>query len=242
MKTKVTIFIQALCCLLAMSSCEKDNFDGPNAQFYGSMRDAKTNELVETDLQNGSVIEAFELGYQNPVSQKWVIKSNGEFRNNLVFANKYDIYLRNCNFFPQEFKDFEIKPGKNQCDFIVEPYIRVKNAQITYDKDNKKVIANFSLEAGREEVKVKNVRLYAFSDMYVGEAVKFDVKSSVDRMENINQLINPSIIYTLTIDLEKNNDLFKIGRNYFFRIGAIANVAGVGTIKHNYAPYVMITL
>lgn len=225
-----------------LTSCMKDNFEGPNASFFGAIIDEKTNEYVETDLQNGSTIEAYELGYEDPVAQKWVIKNNGEFRNNLVFANDYDLYLRNGNFYPQEFKSFKIKKGENEHNFIVKPYLRILDESITYDKTAKKIIAKFKLEGGNGDEKVKNVRLYAFSDMHVGEAVKFDVKNSSDKIEGINTVVDPSYQYELSIDLDKNPSLFKSGRNYFFRIGALANIDNVGTIRHNYAPYVKITL
>jgi hypothetical protein len=49
-------------------------------------------------------------------------------------------------------------------------------------------------------------------------------------------------LITLTIDLAANANLFPAGRDYFFRVGALADLAGVGTIRHNYAPIVKITL
>lgn len=240
MKTKIIFLIQSLFCLLLLSSCEKDNLAGPDAQFYGSIRDIKTYELVETDLLNGATIEAYELGYENPSAQIWVIKNNGEFRNNLVFSNKYDLYLRNANFYPLEFKSFEIKPGDNEYNFEVEPYIRIKSPTITHNQN--RIVATFSLEGGRDNTIVKSIRLYAFSDMHVGEAIKFDIQSSSDKKENINEIITPSKQYELSIELEKNSNLFKAGRSYYFRIGAMASINDVGTIRHNYAPIVKISL
>ena len=79
---------------MVFTSCQKDNFAGPNAVFYGAVKDSVGNGLVEQDLQSGSVIEAWELGFATPVAQSWLIKNNGEFRNNLVFANKYEIKKR----------------------------------------------------------------------------------------------------------------------------------------------------
>lgn len=236
-----TIFIKSLIVLLSLSSCMKDNFEGPNASFYGAIIDKKTNEYVETDLQNGSKIEAYELGYEDPVAQTWVIKNSGEFRNNLVFANDYDLYLRNCNFYPQEYKSYKIKPGNNECFFYVTPFIRILNPNIVYDKNNSKIVATFNLEGGEGTEKVQNIRLYAFSDMHVGEAVKFDVKESNDRAD-INKVVDSSVNYELSIDLDKNTSLFKKGRDYYFRIGALADVDGVGTIRHNYATCVKITI
>lgn len=236
------LFLTLFVSTFLLTSCMKDNFDGPNASFFGAIVDEKTNEYVETDLLNGSTIEAYELGYDDPVAQIWVIKNNGEFRNNLVFANDYDLFLRNGNFYAQEFKSFKINPGENMHNFIVKPYLRILDESITYDKAAKKIVAKFKLEGGNGDEKVKNVRLYAFSDMYVGEAIKFDVKNSSDRIEGINKVVDPAYEYELTIDLDKNTSLFKNGRDYFFRIGALANIDNVGTIRHNYAPYVKITL
>lgn len=225
-----------------LASCEIDNFDRPDAEFFGAIKDSVGGTLVETELINGSVIQAYELGYPTQVAQNWVIKNNGEFRNNLVFPGKYDIFFRNGNFFPYTISGLEIKPGQNQRDFLVVPYLRIKNSSITHDKAANKIVATFTLEAGKPNVKAKAVRLYAFSDIYVGEYVKFNTAGT-----GFTQSFNPSKVidtstYTLSIDLAANTNFFKAGRNYYFRIGALADVAGVGTIRHNYAPNVKITL
>ena len=60
-------------------------------------------------------------------------------------------------------------------------------------------------------------------------------------MININEIIDPSKQYELSINLEKNTNLFKAGRSYYFRIGAIASLDDVGTVRHNYAPAVKIS-
>lgn len=228
--------------VVLFASCEIDNFEAPDAQFFGAIRDSSGNGLVETELINGSVIQAYELGYPTQVAQNWVIKNNGEFRNNLVFAGKYDLYLRNSNFFPYTVMGYEIKPGENQKDFQVVPYIRIKNVQITRDQASNKINATFTLEAGKPSVKVKAIRLYAFTDIYVGENVKFNTTGT-----GFTQSFSPSKVidastYTLSIDLTANAALFKTSRNYYFRVGALADVAGVGTIRHNFAPYVKIAL
>lgn len=239
MKKSLLILLQSI---IMFSSCVKDNFDGPNARFFGSIRDKVTGDLVETDLINGSTIDAYELGFDDPISQKWVIMEDGNFRNNLVFANDYDLFLRNGNFYPVEERSFKIKAGDNEHHFQVIPFIRVVNSSIQHDKSGQKIVAKFNLQAGKDEVIVKNVRLYAFSDMHVGDPVKFDVKYSADRKENINKQIDSNEQYELSIDLAKNASIFKPDRDYFFRIGALASVKNVGTIRHNYAHYVKISL
>lgn len=228
--------------LFILDSCEIDNYDGPDASFFGSIKDSQTGELIGTDIENGSSIKVYELGFETSTAQTWYIKNTGEFNNDLVFSARYDFEFSNGNFYPFKVSDFEVKPGKNQHDFEVTPYIRIKNVNITHDAGNKKVIATFSLEAGKPEVKLSEIRLFVFTDIWVGNNVKFDVKGS-----NFSHKFTPVATidganYTLSIDLNENSDLFKYNRNYYFRVGALASISGVGTVRHNYAPFVVIAL
>ncbi len=248
MKTKklITITIKiSVIILVFLSSCglDPDSFQ-PTATISGAIRDSLDSRLVEQDLQNGSAIEALEKGYTAPYF--WAIKNNGEYRNNFAFPNTYMIRFANCNFFPYTMNDVEIKTGDNVIDFKVVPYIRVKEPKIVYDATTKMVTATFKLEPGKPVVKVKSVQLFAFSDIHVGAPIKFAIAGGGD-MLNINAAINPATTYTLTIDVSKNlaplvQYRFYTGGEYFFRIGALGDVANVGTIRHNYAPYVKIKI
>ena len=241
MKKAFLLIIYALGLTTMFSSCEKDNMPGPNAIVYGTIKDKVTGKPVETELINGSSIEAFELGYPTQVLQRWLIKNDGQYRNNLVFAANYDFQLRNNNFFPISLLNYSIKPGENQLDFTVDPYLRVNNCKIVHDPTGKKVTATFNLEAGGPNVRVRAVRLYAFSDIYVGEATKFGITGASVISYAPSKTVDNGLI-TLTIDLAASANLFPAGRDYFFRVGALADLAGVGTIRHNYAPNVKITL
>jgi hypothetical protein len=232
-----------------LGSCEIDNYPNPNAQFYGAIRDSIGGGLVEQDIQSGSTIGAYEQGYATPTLQTWVIKQNGEFRNNLVYANTYDFDFQSCNFFPKKIKGVVINSGENKYDFTVVPYIRIKNPQIKYDAATKKITATFSLEGGKPSVKVAKVSLYAFTDMYVGEYVKKTLTATATdiptkTLSGADQTINSATVYTLSIDLSQtaNATVFSIHRNYYFRIGAMAIQTGVGTIRTNYVPYVVVPL
>ena len=68
-------------------------------------------------------------------------------------------------------KDFVVKSGDNVYDFKVIPYIRVKSPKV--EKNGNVITATFSLEAGKQEVKLKEIQLFAFSDMWVGNNVIF---------------------------------------------------------------------
>lgn len=236
------------CLIFVLSACEIDNYDGPNASFSGSIKDVATGDLVGTDLQNGSTIRAYELGWPTRSAQTWVIAPTGEFQNTMVFSANYDLEFINGNFYPFTLENFEIKKGKNQHDFEVTPYLRLRDVSITHNTANKTIVATFKLQPGKPEVKVSAIRLYAFTDVYVGEQVKFDTKKAVQEDPDFRvnfspaKVIDESETYTLIIDLGANANLFNYSRNYYFRIGALANVSGVGTIRHNYSQLVMIPL
>lgn len=226
-------------------SCEIDNYPMPDATFYGAIRDVEGGGLVEQDLQNGSRIGVYEQGYETPELRNWYIMNSGEFRNNLVFAGTYDVIFQSCNFFPFEVPDFVIKPGENQHDFIVTPYIRIKNLSMTHDAGANQIIATFNLEGGQNTVKVRQINLYAFTDIYVGQYIRFGLSAGNGQpSQSFSPAadIDPATQYTLTIDLAANRQHFGVSRNYYFRVGAMADQAGVGTIRANYAPHVRIAL
>lgn len=233
------ILLLLSCAAFLFAGCQVDNYDAPDAQVYGSFLDEKTGELVGTDIENGNSIIVVEQGFENPSNQYWNIKNTGEYRNNFVFSAMYDIKFENCNFYPFSQNDVKIKKGENKLDFTVTPYIRVVNPSIV--KENGKIVAKFRLEAGKSEVRLNSVQLFAFSDMWVGNSVKYSLSGGTDKQSFENIAINSSTEYTLTIDLAENKNSFKYtGKNYYFRIGALASVSGVGTVRHNYSPLVAI--
>ena len=84
--------------------------------------------------------------------------------------------------------------------------------------------------------------MFALSDMWVGNIVKFGLTGDTDKIDFSTPIdIDPSETYTLTIDVAANQSSFKYtGKNYYFRIGAKASISNVGTIRHNYSPLVSI--
>ena len=237
------VLLAAASVLFLLTSCKLDNYDGPNAKVHGRILDEKTGELVGTDIQQGSQLMVYEQGYAaaetHSNGQTWVIKNTGEYRNDLVFAARYEVIFQNGNFYG--FSDFmDVKKGDNEIDWKVTPYLRVKDCTIT--KSGNTVTAKFKLEGGKGNEKVNEIRLFAFSDMWVGNYVKFEIKGETDKA-NPNEVVDPSKEYTLTIDtaFDDNKSFFKYtGKNYYFRVGAKAEVPGAGMIRHNYSELVTI--
>ena len=124
------ILLMISCCLFALTSCEIDNYESPNASIHGSIIDEKTGELVGMDVQDGGELKVVELGFANPQTQSWKIMNTGEYRNNLVFAATYDIRMENNNCYAFKQEGVVVKKGDNTLDFKVTPYIRIKNPRI----------------------------------------------------------------------------------------------------------------
>lgn len=125
----------------------------PNAQIYGEVRDSKTGALIQQDI-NGTKIMYEELGFENPDRQQMIFKVSGEYRNNLMFAAKYDIYFEESNFvIPDRLEGYEIKRGENRLDFEVQPYIRISNASIR--KEGSEIRGDFYRDAHRGQQRAR---------------------------------------------------------------------------------------
>jgi hypothetical protein len=215
-----------------ITSCqlnEIDNYGQPNAGLTGRLIDEATGELVQQDIIRGSVIELKEHGYEIVTPQYLIIRNNGNYSNTRLFANTYTVQPVRGNFKVVDAQDVKIK-GQTKLDFMVTPYIRVKDAQIV--KEGNMIKATFRLE----QTSVNNVLkigLYAHQDPNVGEPMH------VARKEvSVNAVADPNQVYTVELDMFSDADLQE-GQNVFFRIGALIDVPEA---KFNYAQAVRITL
>lgn len=236
---KNTYILTLLLLVLSLASCSIDNYDAPDAQVEGSLIDEKTGELVGQDIQECG-LTVVEQGFENPENQGWRIKNTGEYENNMIFAATYNMRYENGNCFPFSEDNVVLKRGGNTKDFKVTPFIRILNPSVTRQGD--KIVAKFSVEGGKPGVKLSELQLFAFSDMWVGHSIRFNLTSGTDHQSFSPSVdIDSSKQYTLEIDLGKDKSSFKYtGKNYYFRIGALADVSGVGTVRFNYGPLVQI--
>lgn len=244
---KKILYLFVLSCFISLFtvSCEIDNYDGPNATITGRFLDGSDGEVVGTDITNGNSIGVYEQGWPTEAKQTWNVDNSGVYTNNLVFAANYRVEFTNCNFYPFIVNDFVVNKGENTYDFTVTPYLRIVNPVITFDATTNIVKATFSLAAGGTDVKLNEIRLFAFTDKWVGNYVKFaitNVSCYKKAPANISATVNPATQFELTIDVAANPTLFKNTRDYFFRIGALGTVPNVGTVRHNYSPLVTLNI
>jgi hypothetical protein len=121
--------------------------------------------------------------------------------------------------------------GETKLDFVVTPYIRVKEANIS--KVGTKVIATFKLEQNVLNP-IRKISLYAHSDSRLGDGMRLAVSE-----KTINVVAVPNNVYTIEMDLPSNSSTLKPGLDYYFRVGALINVPEA---KPNYAPAVKLVI
>lgn len=242
MNNRIILLLSIVFCFF--TACEIDNYEEPNAEVHGYFYDAKDGQtLVGTDILDGNSIGVYEQGFSSESRQTWYIDNTGEYLNKRVFAATYRIEFLNTNFYPYEGEEmWTVRKGKNERDFLVTPFIRVKDATITYDAAANQIIAKCKLEAGGDDVTLNQVRLYAFTDKWVGNRINSGIQGTAV-INAGGETIDPTKEYTLVIDRAAHMDFFKYSRNYYFRIGARAQgPSQYGTIRHNYSPLVVISI
>ena len=76
---KILLFVS--CFLFALTSCEIDNYEGPDASIHGSILDEQTGELVGSDMENGNAIKVREHGFTNATdAADYLVKRGVPFR------------------------------------------------------------------------------------------------------------------------------------------------------------------
>lgn len=223
------VSISILC--LPFFSCDKDNLDGPDAIFYGEIRDRKTGELLEQEIINGSKIYYIEQGWPNPQVQEMVIKKDGTFRNNMMFSGEYKVILTRGNYVSQDTIEMRIGKGNNFKVFEVVPYVRIIEPEIK--KEGNEIVARFRLEqvAGSKMFKVG---LFGHSHIDVSNALH-----TVQNVHEINDFVSETQEFKLSFNLDTYKDQLVPGKSYYFRIGALSHGAET---KFNYCTAVKIDI
>ena len=227
---KIKLYISLLISLFVVASCELDNYDTPNAKIYGGIYDNVTGELVPQDIISGSRIEYIELGYEVPTTQYLIFKSDGSYRNDLMFSGKYAIGPGTAGNFVAPAKDtIDLASGETKLDFTVQPFVRIKNCTIT--KIGTEIVATFTIEQTTTD-KVRYINLFASREPTLGGSF-----SQVSKRSEIDVVTVPTTVYTLKIDLPTNTSLLIPGKPFYFRVGAQSRASGA---KYNYAPEIVL--
>ncbi len=140
---KATIFI-LIAEILLLFSCEIDNYDAPDMTIEGKVVDQVTGENLYTQQPNGIKVRLLEEGFSNPIPFDFWAMSDGTFRNTKVFASKYKALVLEGPFEDSSVEqvDVNLTSGNQTFEFRVEPYVRLKNVNITVTGNTVKATYN----------------------------------------------------------------------------------------------------
>lgn len=221
MKNKIIVYVNILLGL-CLGSCELDNYNSPDAQFFGSVIDDDTNEPIQQDLIEGSRIDFVEIGFENPNTRQIRFHSDGMFCENNLFSGTYEVQALRGNFFATEKTTIDIK-GKTEHHFRTLPYIRIRNVDVTFDEIKGKVSTTFMLDQVSGNA-VASVHLIADRNPNVSNSMRSAMVSQA-----VNAVVGPERTFLLELSTEN----LVSGKDYYFRVAAL--ISGIGEAKHNYS-------
>ena len=137
-------FLTVIACLSLMYSCEKDNYDAPDAEIQGRILDQNGKPLQTEQGASNMRIEMEELSWQHgdeniSVTPTYLnVKQDGSFINSKIFQGEYKMTPVEGPFFPYDeggdtltingsvTKDFTVIPYLN-VEWVTEPYLDESN-------------------------------------------------------------------------------------------------------------------
>lgn len=240
---KIKYIVAGIGAALLLSSCELDNFEGPDARVYGAVIDAETEETVQQEIGtsgDAACVQVIEYGYAIRKVQQWKLMLSGEYRNNLVFSGTYDVVMNNGNFVKLDtLKAYRFHKGDNKLNFRVIPNIRIREASVKKEADA--VVASFKLQYGHSVGKAAKIALFVQADQNPCNSfnlARVEANIEADDVDFANNARNAAKTYTLTLNLNSDEGKkLKAGQKYFFRIGALPKDLGEGIQpRYNYSP------
>lgn len=231
--------------LLGLSSCSMfkyDVLDGPNAQINGRLLDIQTGEKIGVETYNGTSAPGYlvviEQGWDDEQEQNWMVRFDGMYTNNLIFASDYVFSAKRLPCYEPENTAFTAKPGMNRMDISLLPFCRILNPVIRYDASAKKIVATFSVEPTdpSKANQITNVALCGNTQLFVGCNSQNLVQSDGNKKNPAARKkdVTPGETITLEVDatLPENAELFRYKQDRYFRIAAMAS--GNGYNSNNY--------
>ncbi|WP_300704854.1 DUF3823 domain-containing protein [Bacteroides sp.] len=224
---KIFNVILATVFVLGFSSCEKDNYDAPDAGVYGQVVDHNGKPL-QTAMGKGSMkIQITEMSYTGNdesvvvTPQELNLKQDGSYSNSKLFAGTYRMIPLEGAFYPYntEGETVELKNGKMaERNFAVTPYLEVEWVTEPYlTPDNLlKCVVRFKRIAkeGTAMPDVNNIQLYISHTQYCG--TESDGNYTPSSMKIVNTDEGKSIELTSKM-------AFKYSNTYWVRVGACCN-------------------
>jgi len=228
---KILYFLCMAFFVLSISSCEKDNYEGPNAAIQGQILDPSGLPLQFDQGQGSMKIKMEELtwiteqGGQAITPTYLAVKQDGSYVNSKIFAGKYVMTPIEGAFYPYNIagdtvdisgsitKSFTVTPYQN-VEWVTEPFINEEGYIQATIKYTSNIVDGLTAPAPFK------YRLFISPTQYAGAAT-FDALLTNDE---VNVTANPITILSKAKVVYPN-------RTYYVRGGVNSNDAFK---KYNY--------
>ena len=239
MKRNFIYMVLSLLLFVGFTSCESDNYDGPEETFRGAFIDKGTKEPFQTAIGNTGIrIRMMEYSWSdNPQPYDFNCMMDGTFNNTKIFAGNYGIIPEGA-FVPLEEEIMDIK-GTVEKTFEVEPLLRLEwigTPQVNADgtADIKVKITRGTTNPDYQQP-IEEAWLFVSETSYVGD-FSFSNRFST-------QLVGAAVsdILDQEISIRTKGQFPEYSRKYFLRVGARTTKKFSGVNRYNYTTIKEIT-
>ncbi|MDR1557626.1 MAG: DUF3823 domain-containing protein [Tannerellaceae bacterium] len=239
---KKILYLMIGTALMCLASCmEIDNWDAPDARFYGRVIDSYTGENLLSS-QNDWSIRIWERTWTEgePNYQSLSVKQDGSYNNTKLFAGTYDMLPYGGPFWPCDTaKNVVLKKSYEQ-DFTVTPYLQILDFNATLN--GTELTLTCRLKAPRRDglPDLYEIKPFLSLTTFCGNSNYINIGEYNDKRIQVNKSWQAEVGDSDTSKLYTIGPLpVKSGYTYYVRVGAAVNDANR---KHNYSNIVVVTV
>lgn len=251
MKYRLNLTLLHILMVFCMTSCYKDNYEGPNANFHGKLEHYQTGEPFYSEQPNGFQIRFTELSWgPNVTSQTLYGKYDGSFNWDHLFGYngaKYDDSPYEKATYKLEPYDgafilddenkekiIEVGPGESvEVNFKVIPFISIRDFE--YELNGNELTVKFKMN--REAYPSTPINK---AGVLVSSLTEYLSYQSVGGYEGKYSIIRDNSYYSSYSDgtLMTEKVTLDSGKTYWMRVGALLD----GKDRWNFTQIVEITV
>jgi hypothetical protein len=214
---KIKYSLWTIICLMAIASCDLDNYDEPDARFFGKIIDETTGENFIMSSQ-GLQVRMWETSYkENPTPRDINVKDDATFNNNKLFPGEYQALVSNGAFWPmRDTLTVRLTSGKaTEQNFTVTPYLKVSIVDYSLNGATLNIRGKIEAPIAAGLPRVLDIRPFVAITRYVGSAniTAYSDPFRIDINKDFSE-IPADQIYSMSI-----TGLLS-GRTFYVRLGA----------------------
>ena len=214
-------------------SCLGDNYEQPDAGFYGIVTDAETGEPILQDIGGeGSQIEVIETAYETADTRRLNFKTDGSFQDKNFFKGRYKVQFNRVNFNPgtvilsssngtiaeNEYVDID---GDTEMNIEAMPWCRINVTDLYFDQARQRIFAKFEVECTTNDPLLE-VGLFCDPSPHVSYSINNYGDNSTKKVA-VNRTLTSPAEFTLKMPLTLFNDTDS-GKDFYVRVGAHTSV------------------